>query len=136
MKPAPDDDDDLGLALLAPHGLGPALSLPYGPGSALPAPPTGAQPYLRMATVRASGELAHGQMTSWRRPLLWKTLRNASQDEMDPGGERGGRSASGKHGIDGSCPHHGRANFTGTVQEDVAVRADPRGPTELQDLRV
>lgn len=40
--------------------------------------------YLRMATVRASGELAQGQMTSWRRPLLWKTLRNASQEEIDP----------------------------------------------------
>lgn len=38
-----------------------------------------------MATVRASGELAQGQMTSCRRPLLWKTLRNASQEEMDPG---------------------------------------------------
>lgn len=38
-----------------------------------------------MATVRASGELAQGQMTSCRRPLLWKTLRKASQEEMDPG---------------------------------------------------
>lgn len=41
--------------------------------------------YLRIATVRASGELAQGQMTSCLRPLLWKTLRNASQEEMDPG---------------------------------------------------
>lgn len=40
--------------------------------------------HLLMATVRASAELAHGQMTSGRRPLLWKTLRNASHDEMDP----------------------------------------------------
>lgn len=37
-----------------------------------------------MATVRASGELAQGQMTSCLRPLLWKTLRNASQEEIDP----------------------------------------------------
>lgn len=41
--------------------------------------------YLRIATVRASGELAQGQMTSCLRPLLWKTLRNASQEEIDPG---------------------------------------------------
>lgn len=40
--------------------------------------------YLRMATVSASGELAHGQMTSGRSPLDWKTLRNASQEDMDP----------------------------------------------------
>lgn len=40
--------------------------------------------HLLIATVRASAELAHGQMTSGRRPLLWKTLRNASHDEMDP----------------------------------------------------
>lgn len=40
--------------------------------------------YLRMATVRASGELAQGQMTSGLRPLDWKTLRKASQEEMDP----------------------------------------------------
>lgn len=40
--------------------------------------------YLRIATVRASGELAQGQMTSCLRPLLWKTLRNASQEEIDP----------------------------------------------------
>lgn len=45
--------------------------------------------YLRMATVSASGELAQGQMTSWRRPLLWKTLRNASQEEIDPGAKEG-----------------------------------------------
>lgn len=45
--------------------------------------------YLRIATVRASGELAQGQMTSCRRPLLWKTLRNASQEEIDPGGKEG-----------------------------------------------
>lgn len=47
------------------------------------------QPYLRMATVSASGELAQGQMTSGRRPLLWKTLRNASQEEIDPGVKEG-----------------------------------------------
>lgn len=40
--------------------------------------------YLRMATVSASGELAQGQMTSGLRPLAWKTLRNASQEDMDP----------------------------------------------------
>ena len=51
--------------------------------------------YLLMATVRASGELAQGQMTSDLRPLLWNTFRKASQDEIDPerrggGGERRG----------------------------------------------
>lgn len=40
--------------------------------------------YLRMATVSASGELAQGQMTSGLSPLDWKTLRNASQEDMDP----------------------------------------------------
>jgi hypothetical protein len=40
--------------------------------------------YLRMATVRASGELAQGQMTSGLRPLDWKTLRKASQEDIDP----------------------------------------------------
>jgi hypothetical protein len=47
--------------------------------------------YLLMATVRASGELAQGQITSGFSPLLWKTLRKASHDEMDPerGRERG-----------------------------------------------
>lgn len=44
--------------------------------------------YLRIATVRASGELAQGQMTSCLRPLLWKTLRNASQEEIDPEGRK------------------------------------------------
>lgn len=44
--------------------------------------------YLLIATVRASGELAQGQMTSCLRPLLWKTLRNASQEEIDPGVKR------------------------------------------------
>lgn len=40
--------------------------------------------YLLIATVRASGELAQGQMTSGLKPLVWKTLRKASQDEIDP----------------------------------------------------
>lgn len=40
--------------------------------------------YLRMATVSASGELAQGQMTSGLRPLDWKTLRKASQEDIDP----------------------------------------------------
>lgn len=40
--------------------------------------------YLRIATVSASGELAHGQMTSGFKPFVWKTLRKASQDEIDP----------------------------------------------------
>lgn len=40
--------------------------------------------YLLIATVRASGELAQGQMTSDFKPLDWKTLRKASQDEIDP----------------------------------------------------
>lgn len=44
-----------------------------------------------MATVRASGELAQGQMTSGLRPLDWKTLRNASQEDMDPVSDRAGR---------------------------------------------
>lgn len=46
--------------------------------------------YLLKATVRASGELAQGHMTSDLRPLDWKTLRKASQEEMDPseGGEK------------------------------------------------
>lgn len=42
--------------------------------------------YLRMATVSASGELAQGQMASGLRPRDWKTLRKASQEDMDPGG--------------------------------------------------
>lgn len=40
--------------------------------------------YLLIATVRASGELAQGHMTSGFKPLVWKTLRKASQDEIDP----------------------------------------------------
>lgn len=40
--------------------------------------------YLLIATVRASGELAQGHMTSDFKPLDWKTLRKASQDEIDP----------------------------------------------------
>lgn len=40
--------------------------------------------HLLIATVRASGELAQGQMTSGFKPLVWKTLRKASQDEIDP----------------------------------------------------
>lgn len=47
--------------------------------------------YLLIATVRASGELAQGHMTSDLRPLDWKTLRKASQDEMDPEGDAGRR---------------------------------------------
>lgn len=46
--------------------------------------------YLLKATVRASGELAQGHMTSDFRPLDWKTLRKASQEEMDPS-DRGGK---------------------------------------------
>lgn len=41
-------------------------------------------PHLRMATVNASGDVAQGQMTSGLSPLDWKTLRNASQEDMDP----------------------------------------------------
>lgn len=41
--------------------------------------------YLRMATVMASGEVAHGQMTSGFSPWDWKTFRKASQDDTDPG---------------------------------------------------
>lgn len=51
--------------------------------------------HLLIATVRASGELAHGQMTSGFRPLLWNTFRNASHDEMDPERERGERGRGG-----------------------------------------
>lgn len=43
---------------------------------------------LRMATVRASGEVAHGQMTSGFKPCDWKTLRKASQDDTDPASGR------------------------------------------------
>lgn len=56
--------------------------------------------HLLMATVRASGELAQGQMTSDLKPLLWNTLRNASQDEIDPGGgeERGMKGGQERRG--------------------------------------
>lgn len=37
-----------------------------------------------MATVMASEELAHGQITSGRSPRAWNTLRKASQDDIDP----------------------------------------------------
>ena len=40
--------------------------------------------YLLIETVRASEELAQGQMASGRKPLLWKALRNESQDVRDP----------------------------------------------------
>lgn len=40
--------------------------------------------YLRMATVKASGDVAHGQMTSGFRPWDWKTFRKASHDDTDP----------------------------------------------------
>ncbi len=40
--------------------------------------------YLRMATVRASGEVAHGQITSGFRPWDWNTFRKASHDDTDP----------------------------------------------------
>lgn len=39
---------------------------------------------LRMATVMASEELAHGQITSGRSPRAWNTLRKASQEDIDP----------------------------------------------------
>lgn len=45
-------------------------------------------PYLRMATVRASEEVAQGQMTSGRSPRAWKTFKKASHDEIDPADER------------------------------------------------
>lgn len=37
-----------------------------------------------MATVMASGDVAHGQMTSGFRPWAWNTFKNASHDETDP----------------------------------------------------
>lgn len=40
--------------------------------------------YLLTATVRASGEPAHGHMTSDFKPILWNTFRNASQEDIDP----------------------------------------------------
>ena len=40
--------------------------------------------YLRIATVMASAEVAHGQMASVFRPWLWNRLRKASQDDTDP----------------------------------------------------
>lgn len=58
-----------------------------------------------MATVRASGELAQGQMTSCRRPLLWKTLRNASQEEIDPRVKEGQWSDSWSTVIDYKSHH-------------------------------
>lgn len=44
--------------------------------------------HLRIATVRASGEVAHGQITSGFRPWDWKTFRKASQDDTDPAGKQ------------------------------------------------
>lgn len=41
--------------------------------------------YLLRATVKASGEPAHGHMTSDLKPMFWNTFRNASQEDMDPG---------------------------------------------------
>lgn len=40
--------------------------------------------YLRMATVMASADVAHGQMASGFSPWLWNRLRKASQDDTDP----------------------------------------------------
>lgn len=40
---------------------------------------------LRIATVMASGEVAHGQMTSGFSPWDWNTFRKASQEDTDPG---------------------------------------------------
>lgn len=45
--------------------------------------------YLRMATVRASGEVAHGQITSGFRPWDWNTFRKASHDDTDPDDKHG-----------------------------------------------
>ena len=47
--------------------------------------------YLRMATVRASGEVAHGQITSGFRPWDWNTFRKASHDDTDPDDKHGQR---------------------------------------------
>lgn len=44
--------------------------------------------YLRMATVRASGEVAHGQMTSGFKPWDWNTFRKASHEDTDPEGKQ------------------------------------------------
>jgi hypothetical protein len=44
-----------------------------------------ALPGLLTDTVRASLELAQGQMASGRRPLAWKTLRNWSHEDSDHG---------------------------------------------------
>lgn len=44
--------------------------------------------HLRIATVKASGEVAHGQITSGFRPWDWKTFRKASQDDTDPVGKQ------------------------------------------------
>lgn len=40
--------------------------------------------YLRIATVRASGEEAQGQITSGFRPWVWNTFRKASHEDTDP----------------------------------------------------
>lgn len=37
-----------------------------------------------METVRASDELAQGHIASGLKPLLWKALRNESQEVRDP----------------------------------------------------
>ena len=37
-----------------------------------------------METVRASGQLAQGQMASGFNPLSWKTFKNESHDVKDP----------------------------------------------------
>ncbi|KAL0611638.1 hypothetical protein AAY473_018262 [Plecturocebus cupreus] len=42
------------------------------------------QEYLRIATVMASADVAHGQMASGFSPWLWNRLKKASQDDTDP----------------------------------------------------
>ncbi len=44
--------------------------------------------YLRNATVMASGDVAHGQMTSGFKPCDWNMFKKASHDETDPKSER------------------------------------------------
>lgn len=91
-----------------------------------------------MATVSASGELAQGQMTSCRRPLLWNTLRNASQEEIDPGVEEG-PVVSGSNVMDQSSPNRRRSMekalhfMQGVIH--LTMKGDSLKLTELMSLK-
>lgn len=69
--------------------------------------------HLRMATVMASGDVAHGQITSGFNPCVWNTFRNASHEDTDPervreterGGER--ETKRGRERNNGTKVNHG-----------------------------